>query len=120
MSNAVYYGQIDFVKLLLEYNCDLSIKDEENKTAMDRAKDRDFQFITQLLHQNRNEYSLLHSASEHGDLNLVKKLLQYVADVNCRDPEKQTPLHYASLKGKADIVKFLIENGAEINCQTDH
>ena len=120
MSIAVYYGQIDFVKLLLEYNCDLSIKDEENKTAMDRAKDRDFQFITQLLHQNRDEYSLLHAASEHGDLNLVKKLLQYVADVNCRDPEKQTPLHYASLKGKADIVKFLIENGAEINCQTDH
>ena len=75
---AAFYGKTEFVKLFLEYNCDLAIKDKEKKTVLDWAKSKPFQEIDQLISQKCNRYSPLHSASQYGNLHTVTKLLQEV------------------------------------------
>ena len=117
---AAFYRKAELVTLFLEYNCDLNIKDNENKTALDWAKLKDFQIIIQFISQKCNNSSPLHSAAENGDLYVMKKLLEDGADINCTDPRKWTPLHYASVNGHLDIVRSLIQHGADINCLSDY
>lgn len=65
--------------------------------------------------KNESGQSLLHLASENGNLNVLKLLISKQADVNILDKHKRTPLHYASINGHNDIVNYLISNGATIN-----
>lgn len=53
-------------------------------------------------------------AISKGDISVVKKFIEYGADVNELTNGK-TPLMYAARYNELEIVKFLIENGAKIN-----
>jgi ankyrin repeat protein len=49
------------------------------------------------------------------NLNLVKLLIKYGADVNLKeynDVGEKTPLHYAVEKNNFEITNFLLDNGA--------
>ncbi len=59
----------------------------------------------------------LHDASEAGDLEIVRSLLEVGAHVNERDTEHATPLIYASRRGRAEVAKLLIKYGADVNAQ---
>src|SRR6267154_2839265 len=74
--------------------------------------------------------TLLHSAAWHGDLEMVRVLLNYKADVNARSDEGWTPIHYASqgfqnsgsvipntCQSLPDVARLLLEHGADVNAQ---
>lgn len=61
---------------------------------------------------------LIHLATFHGYLDLLKYLIEIGADINIENATKWRPLHIAAYldsekhKNKLEIVKFLVENGA--------
>ena len=54
----------------------------------------------------------LHCASQIGDLEIVKHLLERGANIEAQDQDGVTPLHCASYIGHLEIVKHLLERGA--------
>jgi Arf-GAP/coiled-coil/ANK repeat/PH domain-containing protein len=52
--------------------------------------------------------TLLHLASQIGDLSLVELLLQHRAEVNITDSQGRTPLHYCILSSKNLCAKLLL------------
>lgn len=81
--------------------------------------------IKQLLGKNKNlvnsfkygsqKRTLLHKASQVGNLRVCKLLLDYDADVNEQDIKRQTPLWIAAKEGYGDICNELIQRGANVN-----
>jgi len=53
-----------------------------------------------------------------GDLETVKKMVEYGEDVN-QVSNGMTPLMYAAKYNRADIVEFLISKGAKTNTRSD-
>lgn len=57
----------------------------------------------------------LHTASEAGDVETVRSLLEGGADVKERDIYHQTAILLASRSGKLQVVELLVEYGADVN-----
>ncbi|XP_046543393.1 uncharacterized protein LOC124253630 [Haliotis rubra] len=94
------------VKLLLEYNADLGVKDIHGMTSLHyaaKAKDNSCDILEILLRKsvgpniidNRGR-TALHYASENSDKESVKLLLEYNADPGVKDIHDMTSLHYAA------------------------
>lgn len=86
---ASYYGHTDIVKLLLEREADVNVK-------------------------NTDGVSALRMASQEGHTDIVKLLLERGADVNIKSTNGVTALMKASQNGHTDIVKLLLERGADV------
>ncbi|KAM9537526.1 protein phosphatase 1 regulatory subunit 27 isoform 1-T1 [Guaruba guarouba] len=61
----------------------------------------------------------LHEAVLTGNLDCVKLLVKYGADIHQRDENGWTPLHMACSDGHADIARYLISLGASPEATTD-
>lgn len=57
----------------------------------------------------------LYLTSKHKNIEIIKYLIEFGADVNILNEDGDTPLHYASMEGHLEIVKYLIESGADVN-----
>ena len=57
-------------------------------------------------------------AIQKGEIDLVKKMVEYGADVNERSAG-MTPLMVAARYNKAEIIKFLLANGAHTYIKDD-
>ncbi|MFP3030404.1 MAG: ankyrin repeat domain-containing protein, partial [Wolbachia sp.] len=67
---------------------------------------------------DKNGNTLLYSAAEIGDLNLVKLLLDNGANIEAKNGEYQaTPLHGAVENYRIDVVKLLLNRGANVNAE---
>lgn len=63
----------------------------------------------------------LQAACINGQLQLVKLLLEYGADVNATTPEKsETALHFAAMCGKDQLISLLLDNHAVIDVKDAH
>lgn len=58
---------------------------------------------------------LLQKATQNGDVDRVKELLQAGANADHESEQGLTPLHWSALNGRADLAEVLIEHGADIN-----
>jgi ankyrin repeat protein len=58
---------------------------------------------------------LLHKATQNGDVDRVKELLQAGANPDHENEQGLTPLHWSALNGRADLAEVLIDHGAGIN-----
>lgn len=66
------------------------------------------------------EKEQLHIASDQGDLDRVKELIDKGYNVNAFDEVLNiTPLHYAVRNENFEIVKFLLQNGADVNAHDE-
>ena len=59
----------------------------------------------------------LHIATNNGQLEIVKMLLRYKANINAKDAEDFTPLHYAASRHNKEILEHLIRNGANLEAK---
>ncbi|MDH4210229.1 MAG: ankyrin repeat domain-containing protein [candidate division WOR-3 bacterium] len=58
----------------------------------------------------------IHDASQQGDIDRVKTLVEENAElVNLADETGHTPLHYAAAGGQVEIARFLISEKADVN-----
>ena len=65
-----------------------------------------------------NDQPSVHTASENGQLDIVRSLLDRGADVDERNSLRMTALHAASSKGNLEVAKLLIERGAYVNARS--
>ncbi|WP_321996696.1 ankyrin repeat domain-containing protein [Draconibacterium orientale] len=64
--------------------------------------------------------TMWHLAISKNNLELLKKVQAFAADINAKDEQGNTVLHYAAMKSSdAEILKFLVTNGADINATTE-
>jgi len=82
-------GRIDTVKLLVQHQANLDVKNAIERTP-------------------------LHVASRNGNQDIVKLLAEHKANVNAVDQNGVTPLLDASLAGHLQAVEVLLKNGADI------
>ncbi|KAL2132753.1 hypothetical protein VTI74DRAFT_3408 [Chaetomium olivicolor] len=87
--HAVTKGHREILRLLLQYNAPVNVRDSQGRTP-------------------------LHLAVLHDREALAKLLLQHGADVNTRDSAGRTALHYAIDNGLATIVAVLLAYGAQM------
>ena len=106
-----------FVKMIIEYGCDVNAKDELGKTPLMYAETLE---VAKLLVEAgadinaKNEYgnSLLHYKR---DIEVVRFFIKNGADVNAKNKNGFTPLMGAVERGEVELVKELIKNGANVN-----
>ena len=121
--DAVYLGDIDIAKLLIENGADINTQKEFSDTPLHKAvREKNFDLVKLLIEygadvnmQNHLGDTPLHRAVESARVDLVKLLIENGADVNIKDNAGWTPLHMAALNGYYDVAKLLIENGANVN-----
>ena len=88
LMQAVLYGDLDSVRLLLQQGADPNIRNEVGATAIMWAVD---------------------------DLEKTRLLIEHGADVNARSNDARTPLLIAAgLFGNTDIIKLLLDRGADL------
>lgn len=87
-------GFIDILDILMEGGCDIQMPNGQDHMWRRQA---------------------LHIAASKGNLNFVRRLLSYGADVNSRDDDQRTALHWSATYGNSEIVDFLLSAGAAIN-----
>ena len=61
------------------------------------------------------EYTVLHFAVLHGELDLVKILIHYIDVDIVNKLNDATSLFVAAERGHVDVMKVLIQNGADVN-----
>lgn len=66
---------------------------------------------------NKN-VSPLCQAIAKGDVETVKKMIEFGSDINATS-NGMTPLMFAARYNKVEIVKLLLENGAKVNIKDD-
>jgi Ankyrin repeats (3 copies) len=65
---------------------------------------------------NKQGWTGLHAAAQHGHTEIVRLLLQHGADPNAREPGDHTyPLHWAAAHGHVDTVRALLDAGTEVH-----
>jgi len=96
----------DAVKLLLEYEADVSVSDEEGKTAL--------HYVLKYEPYQSNQST----DSGKGSI-LIHLLLDRGANVNAASKNGETPFYIACLKGLASIAKKMLECGAKVGGNTD-
>ncbi|KAI6170524.1 Suppressor of tumorigenicity 14 protein-like protein [Aphelenchoides bicaudatus] len=86
-----YNGNVECVRILLDKKADINHQDNYGETA-------------------------LHIASEHGNYDVAKALINKDPSLgNATDKLKATSLHMAAFNGHCDIVSLLLDNGAGVN-----
>lgn len=117
-------GHGTVAKLLLENNSDPFDKDSSGRTALHYATCSSN--VEQLTILTERGDDLVHIKDHAGrtslhyavfnphvrSLEMVIKLLNLGADVNCLDNDRRTPLHHAAESGRARLIPLLVQRGA--------
>ena len=126
LHNAVWTGNIELVKMLLEKKADVNARKTDGATPLFLAAIRGHTEIVKLLLDYKADVNRglpdgdtpLHTAAWNGHPEVVKILLENKADVNARKrPDGDTPLHAAAWNGHLEVVKILLEKKADVNAR---
>jgi ankyrin repeat protein len=107
-------GASHTVSLFLEYGVDVTIRDQERRTALDFAVRAKRQHTTEIL-SKQYVATPLHEAARNGDIASLKEMLVQGKDPDLAGEEGRTPLHYAALHGHESAIDMLLSNGATIS-----
>ena len=131
LHSAAYFGDLEVVQKLVEYDADVNAKDEEGKTPLYVASEgtyhKDCSVHRLLLElgadvnvRAKDGWIPLHNASYFGaGLEVIRLLLERGADINARSKDDSTPLHTASSSyyETLEVVRLLLESGADVNAK---
>ena len=89
LHGAALYGQLDVVRVLLEWGADVNAQDKQ---------------------------TALHAAAIHGDEEVVRILLQAGASPDAlTSASRETPLYFAAANGHENVVSLLLETGVSVD-----
>jgi hypothetical protein len=119
-----YYGYLEVVQKLFEYDADVNAENEYASTPLhwaSRGRCLKSGSVLRLLLEhgagvkarNHMGWTPLHEASHWGALEVVPILLKHGADVEAKDNDGKTAMQLAAEEGYNEIVELLRENGAE-------
>ena len=60
----------------------------------------------------------LHYASQGGNMNIVKYLVENGLHIGVKSNQSELPIHVASTHGHLDVIKYFVSNGVDINVKT--
>jgi len=120
---AIYKSQLELAKELLGRGADptLNPSDPKNGTALLwAAGSGDLELVKMLVNYGAdiNSPGVLHSAIKH--IHIVKYLINEGVDLNNKGAWGSTALHMAAYKCEKDIVELLINNGADVGVKDDN
>jgi hypothetical protein len=100
----------DVLKLLQDADKETpGVEREDDITSRDLVRSREPQA----------GHTLLHVAAAHGQLRLVKELVEvYRADINKPDKQSWSPLHTAAHHSQIDVFEYLVDRGASLYTTT--
>ena len=119
---AAYDGDLEMVRVLLEYEINVDVQNDAGCTPLDFASrdgHRDDSRVVQLLIEHgadpntrasRSGFAPLHRASENGRIEVVRLLIEHGANVEAQDKYGRTPLNVASANRQEEIMEFLLEH----------
>jgi ankyrin repeat protein len=120
---ARHNGKSDVARFLAEWMGVMESQDSPDMTRLDTAFQDPVPEVTQSSiaratgANGSHGGTSLYTASEAGDIETVRSLLEGGEDANKPDADDATPLLYASLSGRIGVVELLIEYGADVNSQ---
>ena len=128
LHSAAYYGDLEVVQKLIEYDADIDVdaQDEQGRTPLYLLSEglhlKDHGVIHLLVDRGADVNARakdgsrpLHMALNWGAIKVVRMLLEHGADVEAKDGRDRTPLRYVSAEGQEpnDFAKLLLEYGAK-------
>ncbi|CAF2560921.1 unnamed protein product [Rotaria sp. Silwood2] len=121
LHEAVKVHAVSCIELLLKYDIDVNIVNNDGITALHRAVDLGHQDIVRLLLKYKIElntkdasgWTPLHVASAHNDIELVRLLVSRGANLNATDYQGHSPLKWARETGSRDVFTYLKAQGAK-------
>ncbi len=130
---AIQNNSADVVDYLISKGADIhTLSKDGNNVAHylfnSRGKPRDFDAKLSALVKKGFDFktvqgdgsTIWHLAVAKNNLDLIKKISVFDADINTKDNRGNTPLHYAAMKTEdASILKFLLAKGADSNSTTE-
>ena len=124
ITQAYEFGHVDCVNTLLKVCVGKQGLPCPEISLAETCKNVNFINLTYFLIEkgqdvNKDLDEPLRNATEHGNTNAVKYLVQFGAQVNMVDTKGASPLLLACKENHLDIVGILLENAANINIETD-
>lgn len=123
-------NRVKMAKFLISHGADTNVKGSHCETPLYWAcKWQNYDVVKQLIDHGakanlvedgyglRNGYNPLMVAAEKRKPEIVQLLIEYGADVNIRDRNKENPLHAACRFARHENAKVLIEHGADLTLQ---
>jgi ankyrin repeat protein len=122
---AACVGNVDIMKILLQYGAEVNTKDGTNRaTPLHCAASKGHLSSLKMLirhgadvNAGLNNKSPLHYAVQSAAVDCVKELLDNNAIPNTPQVYSETPLHVAAALGASEIVALLLSHGAAVNVQ---
>ena len=123
LHSAAYYGDLEMVQVLLEYEVDVNAQNVLGSTPLNYASrngHRNDPRVARLLITHGADpnisgpgwdgFTSLHHASINGRVEIVRLLIEHGANVEMKDFKGRTPLDVASGIQREEIVKLLLEH----------
>ena len=123
LHDAVSNGHINVVEALLSYGANLEAENERGLKPIDMTDDTDIkqvltswsEWIQKVVERSEDGRTLLHKAAQTGEVDQVRELLKYGANVNAQDKDGWTPVHEAVSMGHVGVLEVLLDHGASPN-----
>jgi ankyrin repeat protein len=120
---ALWNGQIDVAKLLIEKGADVNAHDEGGHTPLllilegERTAGATVQLVRLSRTWNQAREASFQAALHKAFGDIARQLLALGANANVRDKEGTTPLHNAVRDGDEELAQLLVASGAEVDAK---